>query len=150
MALSEKIANDFKDAFKAGEYERKETLSMLKAAIQNKEIEKGKKEEGLSDEEVTEVLVSEAKKRKDAAGEYEKAGRVEQAEKEKAELAIIEDYLPKQLSREEVSAELQAVISEVGSSGPQDMGKLMGAAMQKLKGRVDGTVVKEELQKLIQ
>jgi len=149
MSLKEKILSDFKEAFKAGDTSKKETLSLIKAAIQNKEIESHKKEEGLSDEEVIGVLSSEAKKRKDAIVEYEKAQRGEQAQIEKTELSIIETYLPAQMSREEVSKELSVVISETGATSKQDMGKIMGAAMARLKGKADGNLVKEELEKLL-
>ncbi len=149
MPLKEQILQNFKEAFKAGDTQRKDTLALLKGAIQNKEIEKGKKEEGLSDEEVLEVLFTEAKKRKDAMYEYEKAGRSEQAEQEKAELAVIEGYLPEQMSAEEVRAEVGSVITETGASGLQDMGKVMGAAMARMKGRADGNKVKEEVERAL-
>lgn len=149
MSLKEKILSDFTVAFKAGDVQKKGTLSLIKATIQNKEIELGKKEDGLSDEEVISVLSSEAKKRKDSIFEYEKAGRDEQATQEKAELSIIETYLPEQMSRDEVSEELKKVILEVGTNDKREMGKIMGSAMSRMKGKADGTVVKEELEKLL-
>jgi len=121
MSLQDQIFQDFKEAFKAGDTERKETLSLVKSAIHNKEIEKGKKEEGLSDEEVLEVLSTEAKKRKDAIEGYDNAGRQEQADKERAELAIIDAYLPSQMSTEEVRAELETAITETDAQGKQDI-----------------------------
>lgn len=149
MSLQEQINNDFKAAMKAGETQRKEALSLIRGVIQNKEIEKGKQGEGLSDEEVVEVLTTEAKRRKEAIHEYEKAGRDEQAAGERAELAVIEQYLPEQLSTEEVREKLQKIIDETGASSKEDFGKVMGTAMQELKGQADGNVVKEELEKLL-
>ena len=150
MTLKETIVLDFTRAFKAGETQRKDTLSLIKGAIQNKEIEKGKKEEGLTDEEVREVLSAEAKKRRDAIVEYEKAGRDEQAQKETEELGIIESYLPPQMSQEEVRSELEKIVSDTGAQGLNDLGKVMGSAMQKMKGRADGSIVREELERILQ
>lgn len=149
MSLKEQLLSDFKVAFKSGDIQKKETLSLLKAAIQNKEIELQKKDEGLSDEEVIAVLSSEAKKRKDAILEYEKAGRNEQAAQEKSELSVIETYLPAQMTIDEVVLEIKKIITETGAAGKQDMGKVMGQAMTRMKGRVDGDIVKNEVEKLL-
>src|SRR3989344_6458829 len=115
MTLKQRLQEDLVGALKQGDAERRSTLAMVQAAVKNKEIEKGKKEEGLSDEEIVEVLRSEAKRRKDAVREYEKASRPELAQKERAELAIIESYLPAQLSDDEIHTELAAGITEAGT-----------------------------------
>src|SRR3989344_6503824 len=138
MTLKQRLQEDLVGALKQGDAERRSTLAMVQAAVKNKEIEKGKKEEGLSDEEIVEVLRSEAKRRKDAVREYEKASRPELAQKERAELAIIESYLPVELSQGEIRAELEAGIAEVGTSSKKDFGRIMGLAAKRLKGRAGG------------
>ena len=149
MTLKERLQHDLVEALKQGAYERRSTLAMVHAAVKNKEIEKGKKEAGLSESEIVEVLGSEAKRRRDAASEDEKASRPELAEKERAELAIIEAYLPIELSQGEIRAELEAVIAEVGTSSKKDFGRIMGLAAKRLKGRAGGARIKEELEKLL-
>ena len=140
MSLSEKIASDLKAAMKSGQRTRVDVLRMLKAQIKNTEIEKGRE---LTEEEEIQVLQSAAKKRKEAMELYEKGGRPELAAKEKEELTIIETYLPKQMSRQEVEAVVSAIISEVGASSVKDFGKVMKAAMGQLRGKADGKVVQE-------
>ena len=140
MSLSEKIASDLKAAMKSGQRTRVDVLRMLKAQIKNTEIEKGRE---LTEEEEIQVLQSAAKKRKEAMELYEKGGRPELAAKEKEELAIIETYLPKQMSRQEVEAVVSAIISEVRASSVKDLGKVMKAAMGQLRGKADGKVVQE-------
>ena len=140
MSLMDKISQDLKSAMKAGEKNRLDVLRMLKAQIRNVEIEKGR---DLTQEEEIQVLQSAAKKRKEAIELYEKGGRPELAAKEKEELAVIQTYLPKQLSREEVEAAILAVIDEIGASSMKDMGRVMKEAMARLKGKTDGKLVQE-------
>lgn len=160
--LKEKIQQDIKEALKAGESEKRLTLSMLASAIKNRELEKrtklsktekdtSKLEKGseLTDEEIIEVIASEIKKRKEAAESYEKGNRPELAQKEKAEAEIFMKYMPEQMPEDEVRRVVKEVIQETGASGAKDMGKVIGAAMAKVKGRTEGQVVskivKEEL-----
>ena len=140
MSLMDKISQDLKSAMKAGEKNRLDVLRMLKAQIKNVEIDKGR---ALTKEEEIQVLQSAAKKRKEAIELYEKGGRPELAAKEKEELAVIQTYLPKQLSREEVEAAILAVIDEIGASSMKDMGRVMKEAMARLKGKTDGKLVQE-------
>jgi len=151
MSLREKISSDLKESLREKKAEELSTLRLLQSAIRNKEIEKKKREEGLSDEEVIEVIASEIKKRKEAIELYEKGGRQDLANKEKAELEVLERYMPEQMDEEEILREARKVIEEVGAVGPKDMGKVMGALMTKVKGKAEGAVVnrivREELQK---
>lgn len=150
MSLKEKLAEDLKNSLKVGDSLRRSVLGMVVSATHNKEIELGKPAEGLSDEDVMAVITSEAKKRKDSIVEFKKAGRDEMAAKEEEELAILNEYLPAQLSPGEVAAELKKVTEEVGSNKKSDFGRLMGTAMRRLKGRAEGSVIKAELEKLLE
>ena len=140
MSLSEKIASNLKEAMKSGQRTRVDVLRMIKAQIKNVEIEKGRP---LTEEEEIQVLQSAAKKRKEAIALYEKGGRPELAAKEKEELAVIEGFLPEQMSREEIDAVVAEIISEVGASSVKDLGKVMKEAMGRLRGQADGKVVQE-------
>ena len=147
--LREKIKNDFKEAFKAKEISRLSVLKMLNAAIANAEIAKNRQE--LSEEELINVISSEAKKRKDAIEQYEKADRKNLAGKEKEELEILKKYLPEQLSEEKIRKLIQRTIKEIGADSSADFGKAMGIIAPQLKGKADGAIiakiVKEELEK---
>ncbi len=147
--LREKIKNDFKEAFKAKEISRLSVLKMLNATIANAEIAKNR--EKLSEEELIGVISSEAKKRKDAIEQYEKAGRENLAGKEKEELEILKNYLPEQLSEEKIREFVQKTIKEIGAESSADFGKAMGKIAPQLKGKADGAIiakiVKEELEK---
>jgi len=142
----EKLQNDMKAAMKAGDANKRLVLSLVMSAVKNKEIEKRSE---LTDEDLTSIISSEAKKRKESVEIYEKAGREELARKERDELAILMEYMPEQVSIEDVRLEVRKTINELGASGSKDMGKVIGAAMLKLKGRADGQtvsrIVKEEL-----
>ena len=113
-------------------------MKKLFAAIKNKEIEERKKDVGLADAEVVTVLQKEAKKRKDANLEFEKGGRTDLAEKERIELGIIEEYLPKEISDDEIKRVVKEGVRELGSPTPADFGSLMKIIMPTLKGRASG------------
>jgi uncharacterized protein len=138
MDLSERIGNDMKEAMKSGEKLRLETIRSLRAAIL--ELEKSGRGAVTADDQLKAVM-NQAKRRKDAAEQYRAAGRAELAEKEEAELAIIEEYLPKQLSDEEIRAEVSRIVSETGASGPGDFKTVMPKAMAAMRGRADGNRV---------
>lgn len=146
-SLREKINNDLKKAQKEKNEIELLVLRGVNATIHNKEIEKKKKE--LDDEEIAEVLMSEAKKRKEAIIEFEKGNRRDLVEKEQKELEILKKYLPEQMSEEQVKQEAKKIIEETGAVGLQDMGKVMGALMSKLKGRADGGIVNKTVQDLL-
>lgn len=142
MTLKEKIVSDLKDAMRAGEATRRDTLRLLDSAIKNTEIEKKKRETGLSDEEVLEVIGKAVKQRQDSIRQFEEGGRPELAEKEKIELEILMPYLPAQLSENEIRIIVKDVIAETGATSPADLGKIMGQIMAKVKGKADGNVVR--------
>ncbi|MEO9885157.1 MAG: GatB/YqeY domain-containing protein [Balneola sp.] len=150
MALKEQILEDLKTAMKAKDKDRLQVLRSIKAKLQEKEIAERKDGEAtLSEEQAISVLMKAAKQRKESIAQFEDGDRKDLADKEKMELAIIEEYLPKMLTEAEVREVVAKRISELGASGPQDMGKVMGPIMGLLKGKADGglvsKVVKEEL-----
>lgn len=141
--LKQKIFDDLKSAMKSGETVKRDTLRMLDSMIKNVEIEKKKREAGLSDEEVQEVIARAIKQRKDACEQYRAGGRPELAEKENKEIEILAGYMPAQMSEEEAKSEIKKIISEIGAVSKSEIGKVMGAVMGRLKGQVDGQIVKK-------
>ena len=140
MGLRENIDADVKNALKSGAKEKLSTLRMLNAALKNKQIDKRRP---LTEEEVIETVRSLIKQRKDSIEQFTKGGRQDLADKESAEVAVLETYLPKQLSREEVEALVQDAIASTGAQGAKDMGKVMKALIPALGGRADGKLVSE-------
>ncbi len=141
MSLKQQIISDMTAAMKAQDSVRTSTLRMLKAAITNREKE-GSGE--LTDEDVQRLLRSQVKQRRDSVEQFEKAGRQELADKEKAEIAIIDTYLPQAASQTEIDQAVAAAITESGASSMKDMGGVMKAAMAKLAGKnADGKMVSE-------
>ncbi len=149
MSLKERILNDFKEAFKNKDALAKSVLSMLKSEIANAEIESGAREKGLSDEEVIKVIKKMVKQRRDSIKQFKEGGNQEMAEQEEAELAVLEKYLPEQMSEEEVEEKLKEIIEKVGAQSPADLGKVMGVAMKELGASADGAMVKEIASKLL-
>jgi len=147
MSLKEKIADDLKTAMKSGDRIRLETLRTLRAALMEREIEKrGTGKEVSPDDEVA-VLLSAAKKRKESMEQFEKGGRPELVEQEGKELAIIQEYLPKQLSEGEIVQTIEGIVSQTGALGPADFGKVMPLVMKQLKGKADGRTIQELVKK---
>lgn len=141
MSLKQQIISDMTAAMKAQDAPRTSTLRMVKAAIMNREKEGGGE---ISDEDVLKLLRSQVKQRRDSIEQYQKAGRQELADKELAEIAIIETYLPKAASQEEIDQAVAAAITETGASSMKDMGGVMKATMAKLAGKnADGKMVSE-------
>src|ERR1044072_7525701 len=124
MSLREQIVKDLTSAMKAQDANRTSTLRMVKAAMMNRQIEKGSE---LDDDEMQKLLRSLVKQRRDSIEQYEKAGRQELVDKEQAEIAVIETYLPQAASQEEIEAAVIAAIAETGASSMKDMGKVMKA-----------------------
>jgi hypothetical protein len=147
MTFEQKITEDLKEAMKAGDKLRLETLRSLRASII--EFSKSGSDKEMSEEDAQKILLNASKKRKDAIEMYKQAGRQDLLEKEEAELAIIASYLPKQLSEDEVIEFLKTLIQEQGAEGPKDMGKVMGLAMKELRGKADGTLVQQVLKQLL-
>ncbi len=148
--LKNKIFEDLKTAMKAGETEKRDVLRMLDSMIKNTEIDKLKKEEGLSDEEVLEVIARAVKQRRDAATQFETGGRPELAEKEKKEMEILMAYMPAQMSEDKVREIIKEVIAQAGVTSKADIGKVMGPAMGRLKGQADGNLVKKIVEEELQ
>jgi len=140
MALKEKLQNDLTAAMRARDEVRSGTIRMVLTAIKNEEVA-GKEARELSDAEVITVLSREAKKRREAAEAYEQAGAADRAANEKAEGSIIAEYLPAQLSEQEIKDLIAAAIAETGASGPQQMGLVMKSIQPQIAGKADGGVV---------
>lgn len=141
MSLKEKIISDLTASMKAQDAARTSTLRMVKAALMNREIEKGGE---LDDEEMAKLLRSMVKQRKDSVEQYEKGARQDLADKEKAEIEVIEAYLPQAATREEIEAAVSLAIKETGASSMKDMGKVMKAVQAALAGKnADGRTVSE-------
>lgn len=149
--LRDQINKDLKEAMRAGNEAATTTLRMLLTAIHNKEIEKRGKglPAELSDEEILETLTKEAKKRTEAANLFLGGGREDLAAKEKSELALIQKYLPEQMSAEEIESVVNRVVEKMKPSGPKDFGRVMGEIMKELKGRADASAVSGILKKKI-
>ena len=150
MTLKEQINTDVKDALKSGDALKRSVLNMLKAAIANKEIEKRKKEEGLSESETQEVIRSEIKKRMDSVVAFRTAGDEARAKGEESEAVILKKYLPPDATDEEIKSAVEKVFSITGSKSKKDFGKIMGLAMKELGGRVDGNRVKQILDLMLE
>ena len=141
MSLKQQIISDMTAAMKAQDAARTSTLRMVKAAIMNREKEGGGE---LTDEDVQKLLRTQVKQRRDSVEQYQKANRPDLADKEQAEIAIIEHYLPQGASQEEVDQAVAAAISETGASSMKEMGRVMKAAMARLAGKnADGKMVSE-------
>lgn len=148
--LKERLDRDLKEAMRARDQARLRTIRSLRAALTEKEIDQRQGGEAtLSEEQELAVAQKQAKQRRDAIEQYEQAGRDDLAAKEQEELDIIESYLPEQLSEAEIREELEGIIAETGAQSPQDMGRVMGAAMQRLRGRADGRQVQELARELL-
>src|SRR4030042_6729927 len=144
MNLHQQIEADLKSAMKSGDREKAGVLRFLISAVKNFQIEtKTKDKEYLSDDEIISVLRHQAKQRRDSISGYEKGGRADLAEKEKAELAILENYLPAQAGVEKIREVVKAKIAELGIADKSGFGRLMGAAMAELNGQADGDAVKK-------
>lgn len=144
MSLKDRITEEIKTAMKSKDKIRLEAVRSIKKALLEKEVSvrpTGRAE--LTEAEELEVLAQQAKQRRDSIEQYHQAGRSDLAEQEAQELAIIEAYLPKQLSEAEIQSVIDEIVARVGATSPKDMGKVMGPAMQQLKGRADGKKVQD-------
>lgn len=134
MSLKDQITEDMKTAMRAKDSERLGTIRLLQAAMKQKEVDE---RITLDDVGVVAIVDKLIKQRKDSIAAFEGAGRQDLADKEKAEMAVLQVYLPARLSAEEVAAEVKAIVAELGAKGPGDMGKVMGAVKAKLAGKAD-------------
>lgn len=148
MSLKTKIEGEIKQAMLNKAKVRLTALRSIKSMILLAETEKGSSNEVTNDAELK-LLTKAAKQRKDSLDIYNQQGRADLAAIEKAELDVIEEFLPKQMSSEEIEEEVKAVITQVGATGPQDIGKVMGVASKKLAGKADGKAISEYAKKLL-
>jgi uncharacterized protein YqeY len=147
MPLNDQVGADIAAAMKARDSSRLSALRMLKAAIMNKGVEKGR---DLEDAEVLQVIASLVKQRRDSIEQFAKAGRTDLVEKETGELAVLQAYLPPSASPEEIDAAVAEAIAETGATSPKDMGKVMKAVMPKLAGKnADGKAVNEAVRRTL-
>lgn len=146
MGPKERLQDDLKAAMKAGDVTRRDTLRFIQAAIRQVEVDK---RITVNDEQVYDLLSTEAKKRRDSIDEARNAGRSDIAGKEQAELELIESYLPQQLSREELEAEVRRAIAESGAKTAKEMGAVMKVLMPRVKNRTDGKLVNEVVKALL-
>ncbi|MCD6471258.1 GatB/YqeY domain-containing protein [bacterium] len=151
MSLKERIESDFKKALSERDELRIAILRLLKASLKNREILLKMKGKTLDDNEVLQVINQEAKKRRESIIAFKKGNRLDLAEKEEKELAVLQEYLPEQLSDDKIKEVVRKKILETGALGQSDFGKVMKSVMKELKGRADGSkvsqIVKEELNK---
>ena len=144
MSLKDRISADIKAAMKAKDKVRLETVRGIKKALLEKEVSlRPSGQESLTETQEIELLAQQAKQRRESIEQYRQAKRDDLVEKEAQELSIIETYLPKQLSKSEIEAVIEEIITSVGATSPKDMGKVMGKAMAQLKGQADGRQVQE-------
>ena len=146
VTLKERLSADLRDAMRSGDERRKIAIRMVSAAVRNAEIASGKE---LDDAGVLQVLQREVKQRRDSIEEFRKGNRQDLIDKEQAEIAVLQAYLPQQLSREEVVAEARQVVEETGARGPGDKGKVMPVLMRRLAGQAEGRVVNDVVTELL-
>ncbi len=144
--LKEKLLEDLKQAMKEKNVIRKNVVQMVRAAIL--QVEKDKQIE-VTDEQIVEIIAKEAKKRKDSIADYEKSGRQDLLDQIKQEIAILEEYLPEQLSEQEIEEKVKAIITNLGASSMKDMGKVMKTAKEELGASADGKTINEIAKKLL-
>jgi uncharacterized protein YqeY len=141
--LKERVDADLKDAMRSKNELTTSVLRMLKSAVKYKEVEPGAS--ALDDAGIEKVIATLIKQRRDSVDQFKAGGRDDMAQKEEAEIAILQNYLPKQMSADELRAEVQAAIAAVGAKGPKDMGAVMKAVQPKVQGRAEGRAISEEV-----
>jgi len=148
MEMFDRISNDIKDAMKAKDKVRLETLRNIKKVFLEAKTAPGANDT-LTDEAAIKIMQKQVKHGKDSATLYSEQGRADLADAELAQVAVIETYLPKQMSAEELEAALRSIIAEVGATGPKDMGKVMGTATKKLAGLAEGRAISAKVKELL-
>ena len=152
MSLQDDITEAWKNAMKARD-PRKDALSLIRSELKKEAINsrsEGSSETTIEDDAAPKVLTRMAKQRRESIAEYEKGGRDDLVQKERAELEVIQEFLPEALGEDEILAIIEAVIAETGASGPKEMGKVMGPAMKRVAGRADGNAVRALVQQRLQ
>ena len=146
MTLKEKLSADLKQAMRDHDENRKVALRLLRAAIVNEEVDKG---HPLDDAEVMAVAAGQARQRRESIEAFRSAGREDLARQEEAQLQVLRDYLPEQMSREEVEQAAREAIAAVGATGPKDVGPVMRELMPRLKGKAEGSLVNQVVRELL-
>ena len=146
MGLRERIDGDIKNALKSGAKDRVSALRMLSAALKNRQIDKRRE---LTDDEVVETVRSLIKQRRDSIEQFEKGGRQDLVEKERAEITVLEVYLPAQMAQDELEALVRDAIAQSGAQGAKDMGKVMKALVPLVAGRADNKLVSDLVRKAL-
>ena len=146
MSLKDKLTEDLKRTMRQGDELGRSTLRLVMAAIKNAEIEKKRE---LEEGELLAIIAKEAKLRRESIAQFEKGGRQDLVDREKAELQILVAYLPEQLSREEIEAKARQIIEEVGATSPAQMGQVMRRLMPLMQGKADGKLVNQVVKELV-
>jgi uncharacterized protein YqeY len=146
LTLQQRLESAMRDSMRARDEQRTQTLRMAMAAAQNQRIARGR---DLTDEEVVDVLTKQVKQRRESIAMFRDAGREDRATAEEAEAAILAEFLPEQLSEDEIVSLARAAIAETGASSPSDMGRVMGTLSTRTKGRADGRVVSDVVRRLL-
>lgn len=146
MSLKDRLAEDLKEAIRRGDETRKTALRLTIAAIKNAEVAAMKQ---FQDPDVIGVIAKQAKQRRESIEEFRKASREDLVQKEEAELKVLEEYLPAQMTRDEIIAEARKAIEEAGAKGPPDKGRVMALLMPRVAGRADGKAVNEAVTELL-
>ena len=146
-SLKQKLSDDLKQAMRGGDVVRRSVIRLLMAAIKNAEIAA---QSDLTDADILGVMAKQAKQRQESIESFKQGNRPDLVAKEEAELAILNQYLPRQMTREEIEAEARRVIAEVGAQGPADKGKVMPQLIARLKGRADGREINAVVTELLQ
>jgi uncharacterized protein YqeY len=151
MGLQEQLMDDLKQAMRQQDEQRKRAIRSVIAAIKlaETELDSSGKRVSLGDDDILAVIAKQAKQRRESIVEFERGGRDDLVAEEKADLAILEAYLPQQLTPEEIEAEAREIIAEVNATGPADMGKVMKPLMARLKGRADGRLANRIVRELL-
>jgi uncharacterized protein len=147
MTLSQRIESAMRDAMRARDERRTQTLRMAMAAAHNQRIARGRE---LTDEEVVDVVARQVKQRRESIELYRAGGREDRAAEEEAEAAILAEFLPQQLSEDEVESLVRAAVAETGASGPGDLGRVMGRVSPQTKGRADGRLVSDIARRVLE
>ena len=144
--LKQKISDDLKQAMKDGDTVKRSVLRMLMASVKNAEIAK---QSDLDNSDILGIIAKEVKQHQESITSFKEGNRPDLVEKEEAEMAILQDYLPEQMSRDDIIAEVRQVIADIGAQGPGDKGKVMQQLMPKMKGRADGKEINEIVTELL-
>lgn len=147
MTLSQRIESAMRDAMRARDERRTQTLRMAMAAAYNQRIARGRE---LTDQEIVDVVVQQVKQRRESIELYRAGGREDRAAEEEAEAAILAEFLPQQLSEDEVESLVRAAVAETGASGPGDLGRVMGRVSPQTKGRADGRLVSDIARRVLE